>query len=200
MQTSETIIEIAKALIEFQSEVPVIFKGAKGHNYSYADLAQIIRVIQPFMKKCNLCYVQATSSDGQEVAVTTRIMHESGEWMEGHIAQNYADNKGFMSFQQAQGSCVTYLRRYGLSGMLGLVTDADLDGAVDAKAQKKYDDQEEIKALQVAIKDNMSVCNDEDILNKFRDDCNKNPKNTSVDHWSKLKLASDVLPREAPNA
>ena len=40
-----------KAIADFQQECPVIHKGTKGHNYTYADLPTIFEVINPLLKK-----------------------------------------------------------------------------------------------------------------------------------------------------
>ena len=57
-------------------------------------------------------------------AVTTVIIHTSGQWAATTLEAFSRD-----VFPQAVGSALTYLRRYGLSGILGLATDDDDDGA-----------------------------------------------------------------------
>ena len=54
----------------------------------------------------------------------------SGESFETTISADVASNKGSMSMIQAVGSVITYLRRYSLSAILGIVTDEDIDGHV----------------------------------------------------------------------
>ena len=47
---TKSLINIFKALADFQQECPVIHKGTSGFNYTYADLPQILDVINPLLK------------------------------------------------------------------------------------------------------------------------------------------------------
>jgi hypothetical protein len=117
---------LLKSLAAFQQEVPVIHKGSQGYGYSYADLPAIFEVINPLMEKHSLGFTQ--SVDGTKL--TTTVFHtESGEQITAaaDIPMN-VDLKG-MNAYQVLGSAITYMRRYQLSAMLGLVTDKDTDAA-----------------------------------------------------------------------
>ena len=116
--------ELFKALADFQQEVPTIHKGTSGYGYSYADLPAIFEVINPLLKKHGLGFTQTVN--GQQLCTT--VFHvKSGEVLEGcaDIPQN-VQLKGMNDFQ-VLGSAITYMRRYQLSAMLGLVTDKDTD-------------------------------------------------------------------------
>lgn len=115
-----------KALADFQQEVPAIYKGTSGYGYKYADWSEIIEKITPVLKKHGLGFTQPL--DGTNLK--TIVFHvESGETIEGivEIPQG-VELKGMNDFQ-VMGSAITYLRRYSLSAMLGLVTDEDADAA-----------------------------------------------------------------------
>jgi hypothetical protein len=117
---------LLKSLAAFQQEVPVIHKGSQGYGYSYADLPAIFDVINPLMQKHGLGFTQ--SVDGSKL--TTTVFHaDSGEQITAaaDIPMN-VDLKG-MNAYQVLGSAITYMRRYQLSAMLGLVTDKDTDAA-----------------------------------------------------------------------
>ena len=116
--------DIYKALADFQQEVPTIHKGTKGYGYSYADLPAIFEVINPLLKKNGLGFTQTVNGN----QLCTTIFHvKSGETIEGcaDIPQSVT-LKGMNDFQ-VLGSAITYMRRYQLSAMLGLVTDKDTD-------------------------------------------------------------------------
>lgn len=131
MNRSNEINEVAKALCQFQSKMPTIEKNAKGYGYKYTDLPTIIETIKPLLAECKLSLSQIIGGAEGEVAVTTMLMHESGQFLSGQICADVNENKNKnMSPIQAAGSVITYLRRYGLSAILGLVTDEDTDGAV----------------------------------------------------------------------
>jgi len=117
---------IYKALADFQQEVPTIKKNATGYGYKFADLEEINNVIKPLLRKHGLGYTQPL--DG--TSIKTILFHvESGESLESttEIPQG-VQLKGQNEFQ-VLGSAITYLRRYSLSSMLGLVTDEDADAS-----------------------------------------------------------------------
>lgn len=115
---------IYKALSDFQQEVPTISKNATGYGYKFADLEEITNVIKPLLKKHGLGYTQPING----TQVKTTLFHvDSGETIEAFadIPQG-VELKGQNDFQ-VMGSAITYLRRYSLSSLLGLVTDEDND-------------------------------------------------------------------------
>jgi hypothetical protein len=124
-----------KALADFQQEVPVIHKATQGYGYTYADLPKILEVINPLLKKHGLGFTQLIN--GTQIA--TCLFHiESAETIESKIdIPQGVVLKGMNEFQ-VLGSAITYLRRYALSSMLGLVTDKDTDASGEqVKAEPK---------------------------------------------------------------
>ena len=121
----KSLINIFKALADFQQECPVIHKGTTGYGYTYADLPQILEVINPLLKKHGLGFTQILVADGLQ----TTIFHvESGEYLNGVCPIPTTTLKG-MNDYQSFGSGITYYRRYALSSALGIVTDKDTDAA-----------------------------------------------------------------------
>lgn len=139
MQTSPEIKNITEALIEFHKEVSSIKKDSVNPHFknSYASLAAIIDGINDSLIKNGLTYVQFP--DGEN-GLTTRLMHNSGEWMEASYKMTPAKND-----PQGSGSALTYMRRYSLGAILGLATEEDDDGNAaslpsDAKKKTTVDD------------------------------------------------------------
>lgn len=117
-----------KALADFQQEVPVIHKGTEGYGYSYTDLPEIFKVINPLMKKHGLGFTQPVM--GQYIR--TIVFHiESGEQIESSTDIPQGVSLAKMNDFQVLGSAITYIRRYALSSILGLVTDKDTDAGGD---------------------------------------------------------------------
>jgi hypothetical protein len=139
-----------KALAEFQQEVPVIFKGTTAGSgnfaYQYADLPAILNVINPLMQKHGLGFTQLTNhKEGVDYLVTVVFHVESGETLETSLRlMPDVELKGQNIFQ-SYGSQLTYFRRYGISQILGLVTDKDTD-AVGETTKKKTFPQERFMA------------------------------------------------------
>lgn len=119
-----------KALAEFQQEVPVILKDTSGYGYKYADLPAIFGAINPLLKKHGLGFYQAVDVALNNNYIRTVVFHiESGEHIESNTAiPQGVQLKGMNDFQ-VLGSAITYIRRYALSSMLGLVTDKDTDAS-----------------------------------------------------------------------
>lgn len=112
-----------KSLANFQQEAPIIEKGTKGYGYTYADLPTIFNAINPLLKKHGLGFYQSIND-----TVDTYVFHvETGETISSKtkIPEN-VNLKGMNDFQ-VLGSAITYIRRYSLSSLLGLVTDKDVD-------------------------------------------------------------------------
>ena len=148
---------IYKALADFQQEVPVILKDTKGYGYQYADLPAIFEVINPLLKKHGLGFTQLVN---QECLNTTLFHIESGETIISctPLTQGVV-LKGMNDFQ-VLGSQITYLRRYALSSMLGLITDVDNDAHGEQVKSKEYKghakqkpDQETADNIAQTIKD-----------------------------------------------
>lgn len=128
--------KLFSALSSFQKKCPVIHKGTQGYGYSYADLPAIFEVINPILSEFNLGFTQPICGS----KVKTIVYHiETGETLESEtdIPQN-VQLKGMNDFQ-VLGSAITYIRRYALSSMLGIITDKDNDGA--GEQQKKQTEQ-----------------------------------------------------------
>lgn len=133
-----------KALAEFQQEVPVIHKGTSGYGYSYADLPAIFEIINPLMKKHGLGFYQAVTIAAfnmeSKPILSTVVFHiESGEQIESNTLIPEGVQLAKMNDFQVLGSAITYIRRYALSSMLGLVTDKDTDASGEqVKSTKNY--------------------------------------------------------------
>jgi methionine aminopeptidase len=123
MKHSESIINIAKALQEFNKEITNIPQTAKNpfYNSSYAPLSSIIETIRPIANKHGLSILQDL---GDYNTISTMILHTSGEW----ICQEGMKMPLEKNTPQGAGSAITYGRRYSLSAMLNLATEEDDDG------------------------------------------------------------------------
>jgi hypothetical protein len=123
MNKSESIKNIAGALVKFQASVSKVAKEANNPFFKkkYASLANILDTIQKPLSECGLAISQFPDGD----ALTTIIVHsESGEWMESSYVMPVVKQND----PQAMGSAITYARRYALGSILNLNIDDDDDG------------------------------------------------------------------------
>jgi len=154
-----------KALADFQQEVPVILKDTQAYGYKYADLPEIFKIINPLLKKHGLGFAQPI----HEGCIKTILFHiESGERLESDtIIPQGVQLKGMNDFQ-VLGSAITYIRRYALSSILGLVTDKDTDAAGEQINELKWLNKgtEEFNKVQAALKSGKATM--DDVRKKFK--------------------------------
>lgn len=131
MKTSEQIDAIAAAFVKAQAEIATVKKDKKADagrfGYTYASLAAVVESIAAALGKHGLCYIQTIAQDDDSCTITTRLLHCEGQWFEGNCRMPV--NGGGA---QAVGSAITYGRRYGLTALLGIVTDDDDDDGAEA--------------------------------------------------------------------
>ena len=137
MLTSDTIGALAAALAKAQGELSNTTKDQRANagkaQYRYANIASVLDDVRPVLARHGLAVVQGVGRDGEDVAITTRLIHESGEWVESMLPLP-VDRMGGI---QGVGSAITYGRRYGLQAMLGIASDDD-DGATAQAQPPRY--------------------------------------------------------------
>jgi hypothetical protein len=124
VRTSDAVNELATALASAQSSMGPAIKGARNPHFrsSYADLSSVVEAIREPFTANGLAWVQAPALDVERnvVTVTTRILHTSGQWVEAEVSAVPGRGKGADLSPQSVGSCITYLRRYGLQALAGV--------------------------------------------------------------------------------
>jgi hypothetical protein len=122
MKQSESIQNLAKSLATFHVMVGKISKDSTNPFFKskYAGLPNVLEAIQEPLKESGLVFTQFPSGDE---LCTTLIDVESGEFMQAGFKMLPVKND-----PQAQGSAITYTRRYALVSILGLNVDDDDDG------------------------------------------------------------------------
>lgn len=128
--------ELTKALVNFHKEVGTIHKNANAQYGKFADLANVLSTVIPPLANNGLVLTQSFEpSEGLEPNLVTTLRHVSGESIESKIP--LVVNKG-RNILHDTGAAITYLRRYQIVSLLGLVADVDTDGAfVDAPVETK---------------------------------------------------------------
>lgn len=130
MKQSESIAELASALSKAQGQIKPA-KMDKVNPYfksKYATLGSVWEVCRKPLADNGLSIVQspiAPLGDLNAIGLTTRLFHSSGEYLEDTM---YITMEASKNNAQAAGKIITYLRRYALSAMLGIVADEDNDG------------------------------------------------------------------------
>ncbi len=131
MQKSESIVELAKALNKFQTNMGIVVFDANNPFFKsrYASLSNIVSSSKIILSDCGLAISQLVENEG---GVTTILMHTSGQWLSSTLTL-----KSVKDDPQGHGSAITYARRYAYASILGIVSDEDDDGNSSTMPQKQ---------------------------------------------------------------
>ena len=134
MHQSESIANLSKALSSVQGKLTYAKKDSKNPFFksNYADLESVWDACRDLLASNGLSVAQFPGSYceiDKSMSLTTILMHTSGEWIsqEMNVPVTKVDAQG-------AGSAITYMRRYALAAVVGVV-QADDDG--NAASQPK---------------------------------------------------------------
>ena len=127
MNQSENIANLAKALSIVQGKLTYAKKDSKNPFFksNYADLESVWDACRDLLSNNGLAVSQFPglySDLDKSMSLVTILTHESGEWIsqEMSVPVSKVDPQG-------AGSALTYMRRYALAAVVGVV-QADDDG------------------------------------------------------------------------
>ena len=144
METSESIDELAQALVKAQGQMAGAVKDSSNPYFKskYADLGSVVKAIkEPFCDN-GLSYVQFPFSSERGIGVTTRLMHTSGQWLQQTYTLPMVKHD-----PQAAGSAITYARRYALQSVAGIPSADD-----DAESAMSHDNNSKSKPTKPQVK------------------------------------------------
>ena len=137
MNKTENINELVAALSKAQGMMePARFNKKNPHFKSkYADFTSCMEACRKPLADNGLCIMQyCETTEDSKLKLVTMLAHVSGQWIKSCLPLN--DLKTCQTF----GSEITYMKRYGLSAMLGIVADedenADDDGEISIERSK----------------------------------------------------------------
>ena len=129
--------DLTKALVELQANLPTIVKGETAevptknggkYTYTYADLADISDALLPRLSNHGLAFAACpTLRDDGQFVLRYQLRHVGGE----NITEDYP--LPLQGGPQAQGSAITYARRYCLCAVTGVAPEDD-DGRAAQRA------------------------------------------------------------------
>ncbi len=123
---SEKISKLAKAMRDAQNAMEPVIKNADNPftKSKYATLTQVVEACRDVLFKNGLWVTQYNiPAEPGYVSLVTKILHiESEQWQASILTMPAPKND-----PQAYGSALTYLRRYGLCVVAGIVCEDDDD-------------------------------------------------------------------------
>lgn len=146
LMKQQAIAAFNQAIQMFQSRCPTIVHNrpvsAGSFTYTFADLPQIRKVIQPLLDECQLTYSFDTEFTEERIRVTCKVKHVLGHSEESSFEAKICGTDKMSSIQKS-ASTVTYGKRYALVGALGLMTATeDTDGRTGQEPHKNPEHDE----------------------------------------------------------
>ena len=125
--SSQEITELAEAMIQVQQALSPALKDAENTftNSRYATLHSVMNACRDTLLAHGIWLTQyPVSVEANQLGLVTKIVHaETGQWQASLLTMPLPKND-----PQGYGSAMTYARRYGLSALIGIVTENDDDG------------------------------------------------------------------------
>jgi hypothetical protein len=132
MKTSTTIGKLAEALAKAQGQIKGALKDSKNPFFhsTYADLESVWGACREPLSSNGLSVVQGAGEVAVEgkVSVETLLTHISGEFISSTFSATPEKQT-----PQGIGSCITYLRRYGLQSIVGIAPSDDDGEAAEGR-------------------------------------------------------------------
>ena len=132
---SESIANLAKALSIVQGKLTYAKKDSANPFFKskYADLESVWDACRDLLSANGLAVVQLPGEYFEgTMALTTIITHSSGEWISQQMSLPVTKPDA-----QGAGSALTYMRRYALAAVVGVVQADDDGNAASAPKQVK---------------------------------------------------------------
>lgn len=138
---SDNLDQLAAALVKAQGSVKSAIRDSQNEflKSRYADLASVWEACRDALTSNGLAVVQLPGYEPGAARLTTMLIHSSGQWIAGEggaplVGKTSRDGKEAPPDAQSMGSAITYLRRYGLAAVAGVVQeDDDAEQAVRGK-------------------------------------------------------------------
>lgn len=126
IRTSDALDKFAPAFRAAQGDMTGVHKDRVNPHFKnrYATFESVCDTIRPVLGTHGLSWSQHPGPfDEGCIAITTRIMHDSGQWLESTFQMPVAKQD-----PQGTGSAISYALRYTLMAIMGLPPTDDDDG------------------------------------------------------------------------
>jgi hypothetical protein len=144
MKQSDQLDKLAPALAKAQTEMGGAVKDSNNPFFKskYADLTSVWKACKEALHVNGLSVIQSpvNAEDGR-IGVVTMLLHTSGQFVSGEYTLGVKKDND----PQADGSSITYARRYALAAFVG-VCPVDDDGEAAMQREKKAAAKNEKKA------------------------------------------------------
>jgi hypothetical protein len=155
---------IAKSLLKAQSAMPKLEKDQENPFFKskYVTLDQVLNKVVPVLNKNGIILSQSVSfTEDATPTLITQLIHESGDKLSSEMLLQVKT-----ADPQAQGSAITYARRYALVSMLGLSVGEDDDGNAAAASNERQQENDRMQTNPAALVEMGKMLEDKGITEK----------------------------------
>lgn len=144
MRKSDTIAELTQSLIKVQGVLKPVSKTGDNPFFKskYAPLDVVVQYASPLIAQHGLAITQLVSHNSGQPTLETVLLHKSGEYISNDMLLQCKDEN-----PQAQGSAITYARRYAYMAILGITATDEDDDANTASQAATARDIDTLKSL-----------------------------------------------------
>ena len=141
--------QIAKALLNAQMEMGNAIKDSKNPYFksSYADLNSIREACMPSLNRNGIVVLQPIVHIDGKNFVKTMLLHESGETIESFTEIVYSKQND----AQAQGSGISYARRYGMQSLINVGASDDDGNAASQPVREEMITSGQITTIETLL-------------------------------------------------
>lgn len=186
---SENISTIAKALVAAQKTMGNASKDSKNPFFKskYADLNAVREAVLPSLNANGISVLQPTIFQDGRKFVQTYFLHESGEFISGVTEILSAKELD----AQAQGSGISYARRYGLQSLANVGADDDDGQAAVGKPNKPDNSLSNLQSHQQNLAPKREES--ENVVNSGTVTISTTPEETKPTRRSFRKSSGEIL-------
>ena len=193
METSQSLDKLAPALAKAQSEMGGAVKDSNNPFFKskYSSLTSVWQACKEALHSNGFSIIQSPIDKEGRIGVDTMVLHSSGQFVSGSFTSGVKKQND----PQADGSSLTYCRRYALAAFVG-VCPVDDDGEM-AMARNSKPQSRQITIGQDNVNWLMGFCKKHDILDaktkkEFQDHYGFDPYKTTVEQFSIIKTSIEL--------
>lgn len=162
---SNEIDKLAVAMCGVQAEIGPATQGSVNPFYKskYADLGEVWSACRDALAKHQVAIIQSAEVYEGKNYLATILLHSSGQWIKGLFELC----PGPKADAQSLGSAITYMRRYSLAAMVGVVSDDDDGNAASGRKAKTATKKVAPQPSKPSDNGNIHTAAQADFLNKL---------------------------------
>ena len=197
MNHSESLSKLAPALVKAVQSIPQAKFDTKAYHGGFASLKSYMDTARPALEANGLVVIHmgAQANTVDTFHMSTMVIHQSGEWIEGTMSFSIGEDK--RGDGQAIGSLSSYAKRYGLAGILGMVSGDD-DGQAasqppgqQAQQSATTPDEKLSGDLRISYEDRFQACINEGEISAVSKDIRKDLDQLTDGDLKLLRVAKE---------